>query len=74
MAATTTSNLKMVFALDNDRSHTLSIANPKANLTLSEVTEVSETLLAREAIIVGGSAIASLTNAYIETVTKTDLE
>ena len=73
MATTTTSNLKMVFKLDNDKTHTLSIADPKSNLTLSEVTEVAETLLSKEAIIVGGSPIASLTSQYIETVTKTDL-
>lgn len=68
-----TSQLKMVFSLDNSKTHTLSIKDPKQNLTLSEVTDVAETMLSKEAIIVGGSPIAALSDSYIQTTTITAL-
>ena len=58
-----TSTLKMVFSLDNDKTTTFSLLSPKTGLTLAEVTEVGESLLAKEAIIVGGSPIAALKDA-----------
>lgn len=72
-ATTTTQDLKLVFTLDNDKSHTLSLRNPKNGLTLAETMEVSEAMLAKEAIIVGGSAIAELKDCYIQTVSRTEL-
>lgn len=72
MATTTT--LKMQFALENAKSSTLSLKDPKDNLTMTEVSDVAETMLTKEFLIVGGSPIAYLNDAYIETVTRNELE
>ena len=68
-----TSTLKMVFSLDNDKTTTFSLLSPKTGLTLAEVTEVGESLLAKEALIVGGSPIAALKDAYIERYERVEL-
>ncbi|MBR2214292.1 MAG: DUF2922 domain-containing protein [Selenomonadaceae bacterium] len=65
--------LKMVFTLDNDKTSTFSLSTPKTGLTLAEVMEVSEAMLAKEAIVVGGSPIAELKDCYIQEVNRIEL-
>lgn len=67
--------LKLKFTLDNDKNHMLNLKDPKDNLTLSDVMNFGATMVAKEAIIVGGSPIASLADCYIETtnITRTEL-
>ena len=69
----TETKLKLKFTLDNDRTTTLSLLNPKADVTLAAVMDVGETMVAKEALIVGGSPIISLTDCYVETNTITEL-
>ena len=71
MAAVKT--LKMVFTLDNDKTSTFSLLAPKTGLTLAEVMEVSEAMLAKEALVVGGSPIAELKDCYIESYERVEL-
>lgn len=69
----TNTALKMKFTLENDNITTLSLKDPKDNLTLAEVMDIGETMVAKEALIVGGSPIASLRDCYVETTTINDL-
>ena len=71
MAAVKT--LKMVFGLENDKTTTLNLLAPKTGLTLSEVNQASEAMLTKEALIVGGSPIAELKDAYIESYERIEL-
>lgn len=74
MAVRSTSNtLKMQFGLENGNISTLSLKDPKDNLTMTEVTDVGESMVAKEALIVGGSPIAFMKDAYTETITRNDL-
>ena len=66
--------LKMIFTLENDKTTTLSLKNPKANVTLTAVSDVAETMVAKEALIVGGSPIAALKDTYVQTNTITELQ
>ena len=68
-----TSTLKMVFTLDNDKTTTFSLLSPKTGLTLAEVMNVGATMVAKEALIVGGSPIASLKDCYIERYERVEL-
>lgn len=69
----TTDTLKMVFSLENGKKSTLSLRDPKANLTMTEVADVAETIVTKEFIIVGGSPVAYMKEAYTETVTRNEL-
>lgn len=74
MGVISTSNtLKLVFSLENGKTNTLSLKDPKDNLTMTAVADVAETMVTKEFIIVGGSPVAYLKEAYTETVTKNDL-
>lgn len=67
---TVTDQLYMIFGLDNDKTYTLKLSDPKTGLTLTEVNQASEAMLTKEAIKVGGSAIIELKDAYEYKVTK----
>ena len=68
-----TSTLKMVFSLENGKTTTFSLLSPKTGLTMTEVSDVGETMVAKEALIVGGSPIAFVKDAYIERYERVEL-
>ena len=69
----TSKDLKMIFNLENGKTHTLSLANPKANLEMNDVTDIADTMVSKEFLIVGGSPIAGMKDAYIKTETIEEL-
>lgn len=68
-----TKDLKMIFDLENGRTHNLSLKEPKANLTMTEVTSIADTMVSKEFLIVGDSPIAGLKDSYVQTVTIDEL-
>jgi len=71
MAATST--LKVVFELNDGNSHTVSLKDPKNNITLSEVTSFANLCITKSAIMKNNSAIANFEDAYIQRTERVDL-
>ena len=62
------STLKMIMTLENGKSTTLSLASPRPNLTDEEVTAVLDEIIAKKALIIGGSPVAAIKRIYIQDV------
>lgn len=62
---TTERTLKIVFDLDGSKSTTIALKDPKTGLTKSETIAIADYLIAKEAVVVNGTPIASLKDAYI---------
>lgn len=65
--------LKIVFALDDDKTKTVSLLDPKNGLTRDTVKVAADTMVANQAIIVGGVSITAVKDMYISTVERTEL-
>ena len=75
MADSTSKTLKCVFALDEDgaKTWTLSLKDPKDDLSLAAVSSVMEGAVTKDIFTVDDENPAAFLEAYIETVTKTYL-
>lgn len=71
MAAT--SNLKLVLKMDDDKSHAISLADPKTGLTRAEVTNFGNLLIAKEAIVKNNALPVSVKDAYIAKAERVEL-
>ena len=60
------STLKMIFNLDNQKTTTFSLADPKTGLTADEIRGVADDIVARKAFVVNDAFPASLKRAYIQ--------
>lgn len=65
--------LKTVLALDGDNTVTLSLPDPKADITLASVQTVFADVIAKELICVNGTPVTRLNKAYIHKVEDVDL-
>lgn len=65
--------LKLIFKLDNEKTTTLSLADPKAGLTEAEVAEVAGDIISQRVIKVGEAFPESVKKMYIQNSGKTDL-
>ena len=62
------SMLKMILSLENGKSTTLSLANPRPDLTEAEVTEALDEIISKKALYVGGSHAVAVKRIYIQDV------
>ena len=62
------STLKMIMALENGKSTTISLAAPRADLTEAEVTAVLTDIIAQKGFVIGGSPVAAIKRIYIQDV------
>ena len=62
------STLKMILSLENGKSTTLSLANPRPDLTEAEVTEALDEIITKKALLVGGSFVTAVKRIYIQDV------
>lgn len=70
MAATTTTNLKMNFAITDLKSISINLPDPVDGLTASEIEEFADEAVDNEAFAVNGAPITGLNYAeIIETTT-----
>ena len=65
--------LKMIFDLGNNKTTTVSLADPKDDLTRAAVETVGASMVTKQAVIVGGSAITALSDCYIWETNKEEL-
>ncbi|SHK49214.1 Protein of unknown function [Selenomonas ruminantium] len=62
--------LKMILALANGKTTTLSLPAPREDLTTAEVTEALNTLIAKKAITAGGSPIEAIQRVFVQDVAE----
>ena len=68
------STLKMTFSLSGStKTTTLNIVEPATSLTRSAVTTAASEIIGKNALKVDGKYPGSLKDAYIQTVTRTEL-
>lgn len=61
--------LVMIFNLDkSEKTMTLSIPNPREDLTAAEISEAAHEVIAKKAFIVRGMELENLARAFIRTV------
>ncbi len=60
--------LKMILSLENGKSTTISLASPRPDLTEAEVMALLDEIIAKKALISGGSHVATVKRIYIQDV------
>ena len=67
------STLKMEYALSDDKTMTVKVPDPVDNLAKSTVEAAAASFIGNNVFKVGAAGATALTDAYIETVTRTEL-
>jgi len=63
----------MVFTLDNKKSTTCSLADPRADLTRNEVEAVAKEIVEQGILKVGQAFPASVKDVYVQNSTREEL-
>ena len=66
-------SLKMVFAVGDAKTATLSLAEPKDVLTKAEVQTALDEMVAKQAITVGGAPITGVKDFYVLSSERSEL-
>ena len=66
--------LMIVFNLENNKTTTISIPDPREDVTKAEVVTAADEIVAKKAIRAGGNLATSFKRAYIRTIEETALE
>lgn len=66
--------LEMTFVLDNGKTRTLSLSDPRDDLKRTEVDEFTALAIAKKALVVNGALPISVHDPIIRTVTEDVLE
>ena len=66
-------SLKMVFAVGDAKTTTLSLAEPKDVLTKAEVQTALDEMVAKQAITVGGAPITGVKDFYVLSSERSEL-
>ncbi len=65
--------LKMTFNLDNGKTSTMNLAQPKNDLTREDVEPFMQNIVDKDALIVGLAKATEIKGAIVEEVNKTQL-
>jgi len=65
--------LKLVFTTARGGTHTISLRDPKSNLTSSEVSQVMQNLISRKIILANSGELTGIKEAYISGTTLTEI-
>ncbi|MCR4434097.1 MAG: DUF2922 domain-containing protein [Caldiserica bacterium] len=71
--AETRTYLKLVFTTQGGGTHTISLRDPKANLTSQEVSQVMQNIIQRNIILANTGELSGIKEAYISGTTVTPL-
>lgn len=63
----------MTFDLDNGKTSTVSLAQPKNNLAREDVEPFMQNIVTKEALVVKTAKATDIKTAYVEEITKTTL-
>ena len=73
MPAVVTTRLYMIFGLDNGKNLSVSLLDPKSNLTRSQVEPVMQSLIDTNVFLYNGAAAVSIVDAYVRVVSTTEI-
>jgi len=73
MAAVTTQTLRMVFKNENGSNFTISLDNPRDNVTPAEIEAAMDTIIAKNVFLTGGGALVARQDIKIIDQTVNDL-
>lgn len=62
------STLKMMLSLENGKATTLTLSEPRTDVTEAEVTEALAEIIAKKAICINGSPVVAVKRIYIQDV------
>ena len=65
--------LKMTFNLDNGKTSTMNLAQPKNDLTREDVEPFMQNIVDKDALIVGLAKATEIKGAIVEEVNKTQI-
>lgn len=65
--------LFMVFKLDNGKNFTVSVKNPKDELSSEDVAPVMQSAVTNNIFLVGTAKVTEAVDAYVRDTTKLDL-
>jgi len=65
--------LKIVFDFDGIKTATFSIADPKDDITKAAVKAATDTMVAKDFVLSGGSLATGVKDAYIENYERIEL-
>lgn len=73
MAAVTTQTLRMVFKNENGSNFTISLDNPRDNITATEIKSAMDTIIAKNVFLTPGGALVSKQDIKIVDRTTDDV-
>ncbi len=73
MAITTTQTLRMVFKNESGSNFTISLDNPRDNITATEIEAVMDLIISKNVFQTGGGALVSKQDVQIVDRTTNDL-
>ena len=68
-----TTTLKMILKLENGKTTTMSLSQPRPNLTKKEVDDFLDSLIAAKAVMVESSRVASVKKIYLHDASDREL-
>ncbi|MEM3434002.1 MAG: DUF2922 domain-containing protein [Candidatus Methanomethyliaceae archaeon] len=71
--AETKTYLKLVFTTAGGGTHTISLRDPKSNLTSSEASQVMQNIISRNIILASSGELTGIKEAYISGTTVTGI-
>jgi uncharacterized protein YceH (UPF0502 family) len=71
--AETRTYLKLVFTTSEGGTHTISLRDPKSNLTSTQVSQVMQNLISRNIILASSGELTGIKEAYLSGTTVTEI-
>ncbi len=66
--------LMIEFNLANNKTTTVSIPDPREDVTKADVTAAADEIVEKKAVIASGSPVASFKRAFVRTIQETEVE
>ncbi len=74
MAVQQSKTLVLKFTLANGKSMTLNVPNPSETLAAADAIAAMQAIITANIFEVGGSSVTAISDAYINDLTKTDIQ
>ena len=65
--------LLIEFAVENGKNTTISIPDPRTDVTKADVSAAAEEIVAKKAVLSDGNPVSAFKRAYVRTIEETEL-
>ena len=65
--------LLIEFAVENGKNTTISIPDPRTDVTRADVSAAADEIVAKKAILSAGNPVSAFKRAYVRTIEETEL-